>query len=87
MITIYGKPQCGFCTKAKTLADSYSMEYVYKDVTTSAEIMSEMKDRAGTVVIKTVPQIFIRNEYIGGYTQFAKYIEETGYTGHADHSL
>tara|TARA_R110000744_G_scaffold290448_1_gene401194 strand:+ start:443 stop:706 length:264 start_codon:yes stop_codon:yes gene_type:complete len=87
MITIYGKPQCGFCTKAKALADSYSMEYVYKDVTNSVEIMSEMKDRAGTVVIKTVPQIFIRNEYIGGYTQFAKYIEETGYTGRADHSL
>lgn len=87
MITIYGKPQCGFCTKAKTLADSYSMEYVYKDVTATAEAMAEMRDRAGTVVIKSVPQIFIRDQYIGGYTQFAKYIEETGYTGHADHSL
>ena len=37
-------------------------------------------DRA-PVAVKSVPQIFIRNEYIGGYTEFSRYLEETGYNG------
>jgi len=30
---------------------------------------------------KTVPQIVVNGFKVGGYTELAKYIEETGYTG------
>jgi|TARA_B110000503_G_C6995457_1_gene349216 glutaredoxin 1 len=80
MITIYGKPQCGFCTKAKNLADSHGLEYEYKDVTVGLDTLDELKGRA-PVEVRSVPQIFVRNEYIGGYNDFAKYIEETGFNG------
>ena len=80
MITIYGKANCGFCTKAKTLAESKMLKYEYKDVGISKDTLNELMDRA-PVPVKSVPQIFIRNEYIGGFSEFSRYIEETGYNG------
>ena len=80
MITIYGKANCAYCTKAKALADSRNMKYEYKDVGFHKDTLNELMDRA-PVAVKSVPQIFIRNEYIGGYTEFSRYLEETGYNG------
>lgn len=80
MVTIYGKANCGFCTKAKALAESKQIKYEYKDVGISKDTLNELMDRA-PVQVKSVPQIFIRNEYIGGFTEFSRYIEETGYNG------
>jgi glutaredoxin 1 len=80
MITIYGKANCGFCTKAKAFADQREFTYEYKDVGMSKDTLNELMDRA-PVQVKSVPQIFIGNEYIGGYDQFTKYVEETGYNG------
>ena len=31
MITIYGKSNCNFCTKAVELVETYKMKYEYKD--------------------------------------------------------
>lgn len=86
MVTIYGKENCGFCTKAKALADQYGIKYEYKDIGRSPADREELFERA-SVPIKSVPQIFIRKEHVGGFTQFKTYIEETGFTGGADHSL
>jgi glutaredoxin 1 len=80
MITIYGKANCGFCTKAKAFADQREFTYEYKDVGMSKDTLNELMDRA-PVQVKSVPQIFIGNEYVGGYDQFIKYVEETGYNG------
>jgi glutaredoxin-related protein len=30
---------------------------------------------------RTVPQIFVNGELVGGYTEFVSYVENTGYTG------
>jgi len=79
MVTIYGKANCGFCTKAKALADSKLLKYVYKDVGIKSTF-DELMNRA-PVTVKSVPQIFIRDEYIGGYVEFSRYLEETGYNG------
>ena len=80
MVTIYGKANCGFCTKAKALADSKMLKYEYKDVGISKDTLNELMDRA-PVQVKSVPQIFIRDEYIGGFNEFSRYLEETGYNG------
>lgn len=79
MVTIYGKANCGFCTKAKALVESKMLKYDYRDVGIKATL-DELMERA-PVVVKSVPQIFIRNEYIGGYVEFSRYLEETGYNG------
>jgi|TARA_B110000503_G_scaffold32924_1_gene53507 glutaredoxin len=80
MITIYGKANCGFCTKAKSLVESKLLKYEYKDVGISQSTLDELMERA-PVPVKSVPQIFINDKYIGGYTEMIRYIEETSYNG------
>jgi glutaredoxin len=80
MITIYGKTNCGFCTKAKDLVESKRFKYEYKDVGISQSVLDEMQSKVSTPV-RSVPQIFIRDKHIGGYSDLIKYIEETGYNG------
>jgi glutaredoxin len=67
MIIIYGKPDCGYCTKAKKLADDIGVVYEYRDVFDGDNMMEMMEAAPGA---KTVPQIFEGFRYIGGYTEF-----------------
>lgn len=78
MITIYGKPNCKFCTKAKNLVDQRKLKYEYIDVSISLnlEMLKSLYPSA-----KSVPQIFISGKHIGGYNEFTTYLEETGYNG------
>lgn len=79
MITIYGKANCGFCTKAKDLVTKRHLQYEYKDVGL-APIMEELLERS-TERPRSVPQIWVNNEYVGGYSELVTYLEETGYNG------
>lgn len=83
MIEIYGKPQCPFCDKAKALCEQREYKYTYKSLGTdyTREQLLEQFPNA-----RTVPQIIINGEKIGGYDQFTTYLEETGYNG-TGHSL
>lgn len=74
MITIYGKPSCVWCDRAKRLADTFELSYEYKDVSDKS-ILEELKTKKPD--IKTVPQIWWHDNHIGGYEQFAEEIENT----------
>lgn len=74
MITIYGHQRCSWCTKAKTLAERYGLKYVWKDTDDEANI-NELKLKFPAV--KTVPQIWWDDRYIGGYDRFSTEIENT----------
>lgn len=80
MITIYGKANCGFCTKAKAFATERKLKYEYKDVGISQDTLNELMDRA-TGTVRSVPQIFVNNDHVGGYRELLEYVENTGYTG------
>ncbi len=75
MITIYGKPNCGWCDKAKQVADLHGLKYEYKDITFT-KFREELFNRAPTTP-KTVPQIFWYDKYIGGYDKFSTEVENT----------
>jgi len=75
MITIYGKANCGFCTKAKSLAETKSLSYEYKDVGINKDTLNELMDLA-PVQVKSVPQIFVGGQYVGGFNEFQKYVTE-----------
>lgn len=74
MFTIYGQPNCVFCERAKDLLNTKGEEYRYftvgKDVT--AQELTEMVGKP----IKTVPQIFQKMEYIGGFDELQNHLEE-----------
>lgn len=70
LVEIYGKEGCSFCEKALTFAktkSNFSIEYV--DLTKGDASVSDLVERVG-VPIKSVPQIFVDGEYIGGFTEF-----------------
>lgn len=83
MILIYGKPQCPFCEKAKSLCEMRGFDYEYKSMGTdfTREELIETFPLA-----RSVPQIVVNGTKIGGYEELVKYIEETNYTG-TGHSL
>ncbi|MCP4769761.1 MAG: glutaredoxin 3 [Gammaproteobacteria bacterium] len=67
-IEIYSKDWCPYCAKAKSLLQSKQLEYAEIDITTDQAREQEMIKRSSR---RTVPQIFIDGEAIGGYDDLA----------------
>lgn len=74
---IFGKENCNYCTLAKALLDNNDIDYSYKDVTdeNDMKLLLDLAEMTG-VVVKTVPQIFIADDYkythIGGYKELSE---------------
>lgn len=68
-IEIYSKEWCPYCTKAKALLRSKELAYEEIDVTSDAEREQFMVERSQR---RTVPQIFIDGEPVGGYDDLAR---------------
>ena len=65
-IEIYTKEYCPYCTHAVALFKSKQSEYNEIKIDGDMEMRSTMIERSNGGY--TVPQIFINNEAIGGYT-------------------
>ncbi len=63
-VEIYTAQMCGYCHRALRLLDSKGVEYKQIDVSMSSSLRDEMRSRAGGS--RTVPQIFIDGDHIGG---------------------
>ena len=69
---IYSTNWCSWCSKAKELLLSHRIE-VEEILLNSDEAIAEFKkDCPG---FTSVPQIFIDNKFIGGYSELATFIE------------
>lgn len=68
-IKIYGKPLCPYCEKAKSLASSFG-EYEYVDIIAEGIDKEKLSEICGREVNR-VPQIFVNDILVGGYTEFA----------------
>ena len=67
-VTIYTTSRCGYCVAAKNLLRRRGIPYEEIDVTGNAEKRTWLAQATGR---RTVPQIFIRGEAIGGYDDLA----------------
>ncbi|NRA86085.1 MAG: glutaredoxin 3 [Rhizobiales bacterium] len=63
-IEIYTTQTCPFCVRAISLLKSKNAEYIEIDVQSDPRVKTEMIKRAEGA--RSVPQIFINNEHIGG---------------------
>ncbi len=63
-VEIYSSMLCGFCHRAKSLLKSKGVDFDDVDVLLHPSRRGEMMQRAGGH--RTVPQIFIDGEHIGG---------------------
>ncbi len=73
-IEIYTKDWCGFSARAKALLDAKGLDYHEIDVTEDTVREREMIARSGR---RTVPQVFIDGEPVGGSDNLAR-LEATG---------
>ena len=67
-ILIYTKSYCPYCDRAKALLQRKGASYEEISVEGDEKLYSELKQKTG---LMTVPQIFINDELIGGYTDLA----------------
>lgn len=74
MIKIYGNQTCAFCLRAKRLAQSYNLKYEWIDTDVD---MNHDQLKKLLPSFKTIPQIWWYDKHLGGYTEFARAVEET----------
>jgi len=70
-IEIYTKDNCIWCDRAKTLLASEDLKYKEFDLSDD-KLRAEFYSKIGNDV-KTVPQIFIDNERVGGYQDLVRW--------------
>ena len=68
-IEVFTKFFCPYCTRAKALLDRKGVEYQEIDLTTDRAGFDAMVARTGGA--RTVPQIFIDGQHVGGSDDLA----------------
>ena len=63
-VVIFTGPGCSYCDKAKALLKEHELAYCERDIS-ETEGIREFRERLPRV--KSIPQIFIDGEHIGGY--------------------
>lgn len=71
-VEIFTAPDCGYCEKAKRLLAEHDLAYAERDVS-EPSVRAEFKDRLPRE--KTVPQVFLDDEHIGGFEDLRLHAE------------
>lgn len=69
---IWSKTSCGFCIMAKQLLEEKNIPYEERNLNkewTKEQLLESVPDA------KTVPQIFLDDKYIGGFTELKSYFK------------
>jgi len=67
-VIIYTTAWCGYCAAAKRLLNSKQVTFEEIAVDGNPELRAEIAERSGR---RTVPQIFINEQSVGGYDDIA----------------
>jgi len=67
-IEIYSADNCPWCNRAKSLLRTKGLDFEEIDISADAARAVEMIQRSGQ---RTVPQIFIEDEHIGGFDELS----------------
>ena len=72
-VEIYTKSNCSYCEMAKQYFDSKNIEYTLHDVE-NVQTFNELLNRNPSA--RTMPQIFINDQLIGGYTDLIEWLKQ-----------
>lgn len=80
-VKIYGRMTCPYCVRARDLAEKLTHEladfsYEFVDIIEQNLSKEDIAQRIGVAEVKTVPQITIDDQPIGGCTDFQALIKE-----------
>lgn len=73
MVQIYTKNYCPYCKQAKSLLQSLNIPFEEIDITDTPEKINELSEKSGLL---TVPQIFVGEKCLGGYSDISRLHEE-----------
>jgi glutaredoxin len=71
---VWSKDNCAFCDQAKALLQQRNIAYEERKIG-HGYTREDLLEAVPTA--RTVPQIFVNNNHVGGFTELRKYIEET----------
>jgi len=71
-IILYSKDNCGYCVKAKSLLNNLGLTYTEKKLENFLTTEALIEDIGKNV--RSMPQIKINGELIGGYNQLIEYL-------------
>jgi glutaredoxin 3 len=69
-VKIYTTTYCGYCVRAKDLLTRKGVKYEEVDVTGNDDMRTKLVEMSGGQ--RTVPQIFIGDDHVGGYSDLAR---------------
>lgn len=69
-VRIYTTNYCPYCVRAKALLEKKGVKYEEHDVTGDDALRAKLVELSGGQ--KTVPQIWVGDTHVGGYTDLAK---------------
>ena len=69
---VWSKPACGYCVKAKNLLKNKGIEYEERNIAEGWDVQDLLKQ---VPTARTMPQIFINSEHIGGYQDLVVWFE------------
>lgn len=72
-VVIYTKDNCPYCSAAKALLAGKGVAYTEINLQSKPDELAALKNRTG---LRTVPQIFIGDVLIGGFTDMEKLDQE-----------
>ncbi len=72
-VTLLTSPTCGYCHAAKNLLQQQGITYEEVDLIKDGEQAQQLLIQSGQ---RTVPQIFINEKPIGGFTELSKLIRD-----------
>ena len=68
MYKIYTQNNCGYCVAAKNLLDKKGEQYEEIHLEDNPDAKNKLKQNG----LRTVPQIWLDEEYIGGYVELER---------------
>ena len=68
-IIVYTSDYCSYCAQAKKLLQSKGFDFDELNIQNDDSLRNEMLEKSNGM--RTVPQIFINNFHVGGYTELA----------------
>lgn len=71
-VTVWSKPSCAQCNMAKALLKSRGIEYEEKLIGSNGLTADDL--RAVAPSARSVPQIFVDNSLLGGYTELKAFL-------------
>lgn len=73
---MYTKTHCSYCQQAKLLMDMRGIEYSEVNIETDSSARDTLLTECQSigVVPRTVPQIWLDDEYVGGYQELVAHL-------------